>query len=67
MCSAYLGDQIVASAPAFTSKSESELSALRAEAGTELLELVTAFAELEAQSADLAAQSLLEEEQHEKA
>ena len=51
-----------ASAPAFTSKSESEFSALRAEAEAELLELATAYAELEAQSADLAAQSLLEEE-----
>ena len=53
----------VASAPAFTSKSESELSALRAEAEAELLEPVTARAELEVQSADLAAHSLLEEEQ----
>ena len=45
----------VPSAPAFASKSESELSALRAEAEADQLELATAYAELEVQSADVAA------------
>ena len=51
----------VASAPAVTSKSEFE--ALRADTEAELLELVTAYAKPEAEKADLAAQSLVVEEE----
>ena len=55
----------VASAPAVTRKSEFE--ALRANTEAELLELVTAYAKLEAEKADLAAQSLITQDEQQAA